>query len=257
LRHRLTVLFTDLSDSTHLSGAMDAETDAEMLGNVRRAFTEAVTARGRRPGLPRLKSSSARTILKRLRDPRRGSSSPPSAEEGVRMNSNPSLARARLLAVLLGILAGGLGGCGGGSDGTAAGQGSGTPSPAPAPAPALAPPPAQLPGGPTGLGATPGDGQVSLSFTAPASDGGAAISGYSASCSLGAGAITARATASPVVVTGLTNGNFYICTVSATNSVGAGPASAAVQALASAVPAVLNINMAAPDNYIAPALPVH
>ena len=96
-----------------------------------------------------------------------------------------------------------------------------------------------------------------LSFTAPASDGGTAISGYSASCSLGAGVITARATASPVVVPGLTNGNFYICTVSAANSVGAGPASAAVQALASAVPAVLNISMAAPDNYTTSALPVH
>lgn len=46
LRRRLTVLFTDLSDSTHLSGAMDAETYAEMLDDVRRAFTEAVTAHG-------------------------------------------------------------------------------------------------------------------------------------------------------------------------------------------------------------------
>jgi class 3 adenylate cyclase/tetratricopeptide (TPR) repeat protein len=43
-RRRLTVLFTDLSDSTHLSGAMEAEVYAEMLGEVRRIFRQAVTA---------------------------------------------------------------------------------------------------------------------------------------------------------------------------------------------------------------------
>lgn len=46
VRRRLTILFTDLSDSTRLSGVMEAETYADMLDDVRQAFTAAVTARG-------------------------------------------------------------------------------------------------------------------------------------------------------------------------------------------------------------------
>jgi class 3 adenylate cyclase len=42
----VTVLFTDLSDSTYLSGAMEAETYATMLDEVRSAFRTAVEARG-------------------------------------------------------------------------------------------------------------------------------------------------------------------------------------------------------------------
>ena len=45
-RRRLTILFTDLSDSTHLSGVMEAETYAELLDDVRRAFTASVSERG-------------------------------------------------------------------------------------------------------------------------------------------------------------------------------------------------------------------
>lgn len=117
--------------------------------------------------------------------------------------------------------------------------------------------PAQAPGAPTGVTSTPGNAQVSLSFIAPTSAGSTAITGYSANCTLGGSTFNASGASSPLVVNGLTNGNSYICTVSAVNSAGTGTASAAVQALASAVPAVLSINMAAPDNYIAPVLPVH
>ncbi len=45
-RRHLTILFTDLSDSTHLSGAMEAETYAEMLNEVRTAFRDAVARHG-------------------------------------------------------------------------------------------------------------------------------------------------------------------------------------------------------------------
>ncbi len=45
-RQHIAVLFTDLSDSTHLSGAMEAETYATMLDDVRRAFHVAVEPRG-------------------------------------------------------------------------------------------------------------------------------------------------------------------------------------------------------------------
>ncbi|MEJ6007840.1 cytochrome c peroxidase [Paucibacter sp. AS339] len=140
-------------------------------------------------------------------------------------------------------------GCGGGgSSSSAAGNSSSSTTPTPI---------AQVPGAPTGLSATSGNAQVSLAFTVPASDGGAAINSYLATCSLGALSFSATSTASPAVVTGLVNGNSYNCSVAATNRIGTGAASSAVQALASAVPAVLNISMAAPANYIAPSLPLH
>lgn len=44
-RH-VTVLFTDLSDSTHLSGSMEAEVYADMLDQFKSAFGEAVTSHG-------------------------------------------------------------------------------------------------------------------------------------------------------------------------------------------------------------------
>ena len=45
-RRRLTILFTDLSDSTRLSGAMEAEIYAGMLDEVRQAFTDVVNELG-------------------------------------------------------------------------------------------------------------------------------------------------------------------------------------------------------------------
>ena len=45
-RHRLSILFTDLSDSTRLSGAMEAETYADMLDDVRLVFSTVVAERG-------------------------------------------------------------------------------------------------------------------------------------------------------------------------------------------------------------------
>jgi len=143
----------------------------------------------------------------------------------------------------LATLAGALVACGGGGGSTSA--------PAPAPAPLLAP------GAPTSVVASSGNGQVSLAFVAPASDGGAAITSYRASCSLSGASFTGTAASSPVVVTGLTNGSTYTCSVAAINSVGTGAASPTVQALASAAAVVLNANIYSPDNYVAPTLPVH
>lgn len=81
------------------------------------------------------------------------------------------------------------------------------------------------PDAPTMGSATAGNGSISLSFTAPANNGGSAITGYTATCSPGGS--TASGAASPLVVTGLTNGIGYTCTVTATNSFGASPASGA------------------------------
>lgn len=82
------------------------------------------------------------------------------------------------------------------------------------------------PGVPTIGAASVGLGTATISFDPPASNGGAAITGYTATCM--PGSITATGTASPLTVTGLSNGATYSCSVAATNSAGTGTASAAV-----------------------------
>ena len=84
-----------------------------------------------------------------------------------------------------------------------------------------------VPGAPTNLVATPGNGSGSIAFTAP-SAGGSAITGYTASCTAGSATVTGTSAASPVAVSGLTNGTAYSCTVVAKNAAGTGAASAAV-----------------------------
>ncbi len=64
-----------------------------------------------------------------------------------------------------------------------------------------------------------------MSWTAPASDGGSAITSYKVTSS--PGNITATTAGSPATVTGLTDGTPYTFTVTATNGVGTGPASSA------------------------------
>lgn len=80
-----------------------------------------------------------------------------------------------------------------------------------------------VPGAPTSVSATAGNAQATVSFTAPASDGGSSITGYTVTSS--PGSITASGSSSPIVVTGLTNGTPYTFTVQAVNIVGAGTAS--------------------------------
>jgi len=81
-----------------------------------------------------------------------------------------------------------------------------------------------VPGAPTIGTATPGNAQASVTFTAPSTNGGSAITSYTATSS--PGGLTASGSGSPLVVTGLTNGTTYTFTVTATNAAGAGPASA-------------------------------
>ena len=86
---------------------------------------------------------------------------------------------------------------------------------------------ATVPGAPTIGTATGGVASVSVSFTAPASNGGSAITGYRAACSSfdGGAARSVAGSSSPIVVSPLTNGKSYTCKVTASNAVGTGAAS--------------------------------
>ncbi len=84
---------------------------------------------------------------------------------------------------------------------------------------------AVVPGAPTIGTATAGDSTASVSFIAPASNGGHAITGYTVTAN--PGGMTAAGGGSPLQVSGLTNGVAYTFTATATNSAGTGAASAA------------------------------
>jgi large repetitive protein len=85
---------------------------------------------------------------------------------------------------------------------------------------------ATVPGAPTGVTATGGNGQATITFTAPASNGGSAITTYTATSSPGghSGSCAGPAACS-ITVTGLTNGTAYTFTVTATNAFGTGASS--------------------------------
>jgi len=85
------------------------------------------------------------------------------------------------------------------------------------------------PGAPTGLAATAGSSQVSLSWTAPQSDGGSPVTSYNVYQGTFQGGESktpvTTATGTSVTVTGLTNGTTYYFTVAAVNATGQGPPS--------------------------------
>ncbi len=79
---------------------------------------------------------------------------------------------------------------------------------------------ATVPGAPGTPTATAGAGQATVSWAAPASDGGSAITNYTVTSS--PGGLTCTKASAPLTcdVTGLTNGTPYTFTVAATNAIG-------------------------------------
>lgn len=81
-----------------------------------------------------------------------------------------------------------------------------------------------VPDAPTSVSATAGDTQASVSFQPPQKNGGTTIRSYTVMVSPNDVAPVTQQS-SPIVVTGLTNGQSYTFTVIAENSLGQGPAS--------------------------------
>jgi invasion protein IalB len=78
--------------------------------------------------------------------------------------------------------------------------------------------PATVPGAPTNVSATLGNGSASVSWTPPVGNGGASITGYTVTAL--PGGVSVSCSSSPCVVNGLNNGTSYTFTVVATNGTG-------------------------------------
>jgi len=105
------------------------------------------------------------------------------------------------------------------------------------------------PAAPTITGITPGDQQLSVAFTA-GSDGGSAITNYKYSTDNGATftAVSPVSTASPILITGLTNGTAYNVQIKAVNAIGDGTATASTSGTPRTIPAAPTITSIAPGN---------
>ena len=94
---------------------------------------------------------------------------------------------------------------------------------------------ATVPGAPSGVSATGGNGSAVVSWTAP-NNGGSAITSYTVTPYVGSAAqtpvtVSGSPPATSTTVSGLTNGTSYTFTVSATNAVGTGQASSSSNAV--------------------------
>ena len=107
-----------------------------------------------------------------------------------------------------------------------------------------------VPGTPTSLSATAGNAQVSLAWTAPADNGGTAITDYAVQFSSDSGATWSTfadgtSSATSATVTGLTNGTAYVFRVAAINAAGTGAYTAASS---SVTPASISLMVTGTDS---------
>jgi hypothetical protein len=107
---------------------------------------------------------------------------------------------------------------------------------------------ATLPGAPTITFGLPGNDQVTVAFTKPLVDGHSPVTAYTVTASdvtnPANGGQSASGPQSPIVVGGLTNGDTYTFTVTATNGLGTGPPSASSKPVVPLVlaPRVASVN---------------
>jgi uncharacterized repeat protein (TIGR01451 family) len=121
-------------------------------------------------------------------------------------------------------------------------------SPFSAPSNVVTPHAVTVPGAPTGVSAQAGNAGASVAWTAPANNGGSAITSYTVKV-LANGVATGQTVSAPgsatgATVTGLTNGTSYTFTVSASNVKGAGPDSAPSNAVTPTAGAVADLALA-------------
>ena len=91
------------------------------------------------------------------------------------------------------------------------------------------------PAAPTIISASGSDSTATIIFSA-GSTGGSPIIDFTATCTLTSTTRMGTTTASPVVITGLANGNTYACTITARNAVGNSPASSPINVTPGSAP---------------------
>ncbi|NCW27303.1 MAG: DUF1533 domain-containing protein, partial [Verrucomicrobia bacterium] len=108
--------------------------------------------------------------------------------------------------------------------------------------------PYTVPGAPTITGITPGNGILSVAFSAPSSNGGSLITDYKYSTDGGSTFTSVGATTSPISISGLSNGTAYNVQIRAVNAAGDGTATASTSATPRTTPGAPTITTITPGN---------
>ncbi len=105
-------------------------------------------------------------------------------------------------------------------------------------------PTAVAPSAPQGVSATAGNAQASVTWLAPVSNGGTAITSYTVTPYIGSTAQTPTvAASSPATISGLTNGTAYTFAVTASNAIGMGPSASSLVVLPGSPPVLAAVTV--------------